>query len=382
MLQTKRRAARSGPYQTGDDPILQRYFSEVSTVKRHQAEDEFRLGRALREAEVAHWSELLRYRPLREPTLRRVQLALEEGVGREASLTLLDALRGSDDDALARGLRDLDDGQRLLRRALDELEAAVADRRRLPGLARHRRSVRALGLRARQLRDEFVRSHLRLVVTVAKSMKNPRLPLPDLIQEGNLGLIRAVERYDYRRGFRFSTYACWWIRHSILRAIADRERFVRLPIHLIEAGRRADAARRSLAASLGRPATDDEIAASTGTSLENVQRMRLHLSQSIYSLEQPLDEGRPLEEAIQDPEALVPMEKVEERSLQAEAMRKLSQLRPIEREVLCSRFGFSEEAQTLSEIGSRYQLSRERIRQIQNEALGKIRRYLQRSRAV
>jgi RNA polymerase primary sigma factor len=222
------------------------------------------------------------------------------------------------------------------------------------------------------------------------------MALADLIQEGNLGLIKAVERYDYRRGFRFSTYASWWIRHAISRALADKGREVRLPVHMIDAQHRLAKARRQLVGTLGREPNAEEVAKATNMPLDKVEKMRSWLLEQSISIDKPVgdDEGRVLGEVLEDPERedISPTQDLEWEALTAEVRDLLCELRPIEADILRQRFGLGPEMSdadgrrragdaqelTLKEIGDKYNLSRERIRQLQEQALAKMRRALAR----
>ena len=232
-------------------------------------------------------------------------------------------------------------------------------------------------------RNEFVKANLRLVVSIARRFNHGRMALADLIQEGNLGLMKAVERYDYRRGFRFSTYASWWIRHAISRALADKGREVRLPVHMIDAQHRLTKARRQLTGQLGRQPTTEELAAATQMPLDKVEKMRSWLLEQSISIDKPVgdDEGRVLGEVLEDPdrEDVSPTGELEWEALTAEVRDLLHELRPIEADILRQRFGLGTEQElTLKEIGDKYNLSRERIRQLQEQALAKMRRALAR----
>ena len=148
-----------------------------------------------------------------------------------------------------------------------------------------------------------MKANLRLVVSIARRFNHGRLPLADLIQEGNIGLMKAVERYDYRRGFRFSTYASWWIRHAISRALADKGRAVRLPVHMIDAYHRIAKSQRELQSKLERPPTTEEIAAATGIEAEKLEKMRTFLSETPVSLDRPIsdEDGRRFIDVLVDP---------------------------------------------------------------------------------
>jgi RNA polymerase primary sigma factor len=236
---------------------------------------------------------------------------------------------------------------------------------------------------AAMARNDFVKANLRLVVSIARRFNHGRMSLADLIQEGNIGLMKAVERYDYRRGFRFSTYASWWIRHAISRALADKGREVRLPVHMIDAYHRISKAKRELTAKLGRQPTSDEIAIATDIPPSKIEKMRTYLVDQSFSLDRPVndEDGRHFIEFLQDPgfEEHNPAERLSTQAVTSEIQKLLSDLKPIEADILRQRFGLEDDRElTLKEIGEKYNLSRERIRQLQEQALSKMRRALAR----
>ena len=235
-------------------------------------------------------------------------------------------------------------------------------------------------------RQEFIRANLRLVVSIAKRFHHPRMSLEDLIQEGNLGLIKAVERFEHEKGFRFSTYATWWIRHAIRRSLSDKARVVRLPVHMQESKSKLRKAKSSLTKKHGRSPTSDEIASEMGMSIEKLSRLENQVSEKWSSFDQPIDgEGRMLSETMAAPESTeksVDM-KIEERAMQIEVMEALSTFPPIEVDIIKRRFGFADYSEmTLKDIGAVYNLSRERIRQIQEKTMVKLRRILSERVAV
>jgi RNA polymerase primary sigma factor len=236
---------------------------------------------------------------------------------------------------------------------------------------------------AANLRDEFVRANLRLVVTMARRYDRGGMPLADLIQEGNLGLMHAVSRFDYRRGLRFSTYACWWIRHAIGRALADKARAVRIPVHMLEAQQQLEKVRQMLVGELGRPPTPQELAKAARVPLAKLNQMHRYIMGQPMSLDRPVhdDDDRSFGDTMADPdtEEHSPADNLTTQTLTSQVKRLLHHLSPIEADVLTKRFGLGDdEERTFREIGDQYHLSRERIRQIQNSALDKLKRALER----
>ena len=241
---------------------------------------------------------------------------------------------------------------------------------------------------ASQLRDAknlFVKANLRLVVSIARRFNHGRMPLQDLIQEGNIGLMKAVDRFDYRKGFRFSTYGSWWIRHAISRAIADKGRAVRLPVHMIDAYHKLAKAKRELEMVNGRDATTDELAKATGIPAVKIERMGGLLLDQAISLDRPVsgDDDRRVVDFLEDTDAVAPGENLEAEAISEQVRQVIHMLRPIEADILRKRFGLDDDSElTLKQIGEQYSLSRERIRQLQEQALGKIRRELKRREVV
>jgi len=236
---------------------------------------------------------------------------------------------------------------------------------------------------AANLRDEFVRANLRLVVTMARRYDRGGMPLADLIQEGNLGLMHAVSRFDYRRGLRFSTYACWWIRHAIGRALADKARAVRIPVHMLEAQQQLEKVRQQLVGELGRPPTPQELAKAARVPLAKLNQMHRYIMGQPMSLDRPVhdDDDRSFGDTMADPDSEdhSPADNLTTQTLTTQVKRLLHHLSPIEADVLTKRFGLGDdEERTFREIGDQYHLSRERIRQIQNSALDKLKRALER----
>lgn len=382
---------------------LERYYRDMAAHDLLSPEKEVSLAEEIERREHAAWLEVLSFPPALETVIASLEARLDESSA--ALEELRRAVQAAGDirsagKAVAEELVQLD-RQRRVRSALTAeierscppsppiaLSAGTGRRRRRdtsPDAAwrSYAARVRRAEERAQAAREAFITANLRLVVTIARRFRGRGLPLSDLIQEGNLGLMRAVDRFDYRKGFRFSTFASWWIMASIRRAVLDKGQTVRVPIHLIETQRHVRKIRRDLAQQLGRPPISAEIAAAANLAVEKVEEVENGLLVHAVSLDRPQgdeDEGSPLEVFV-DPESneQSPRELlfVEDEKRELELL--VRNLSPVEADVIRRRYGLDDEPeQTLQEIGNEYRRSRERIRQIEARALAKLRRALRR----
>jgi RNA polymerase primary sigma factor len=287
----------------------------------------------------------------------------------------------------ARQLRFADYDKELLERVVRRIRREVWGRRVLDGSPAFRithvelteiEQARATGLRAR---NNFVRANLRLVVSVARNFHHHRIAFIDLIQEGNVGLMKAVHRFDHQRGFRFSTYAHWWIRQSIERAIINKGSQVRLPVHVIDSRRQVGRANAKLTQRLGRAPTPAELSKTLRMPQGKIEQILNGIQQDPVSLDEPVsgDDPRKYLDLVRDDSNPALDEALIRENTHERVRELLTMLNPIEKDIIRRRFGLGDDSdQTLDEIGKLYNLSRERVRQIQAQGLMKMRRMCER----
>ena len=317
--------------------------------------------RPMVEGENASYSGLLFSESLQRSISGQIDLALAEAIG---------DMLGTSGQQIVDDLWVLSVGSRLV--TPEMIDGDPDDPEILAKLAQ---ALKDAEHRAGEAKDHMMRANLRLVVAVAKRYQNRGLPLLDLIQEGNTGLIRGVEKFEYRRGFKFSTYATWWIRQGITRALADQSRTVRLPVHVVESASKYRKALDSLLVELGREPTLAEIAERMETTAEAVELLQQALTRQPLSLEQPLSqEGDGKLADVIEQVAVSPIEEATAELLKDDLSTALQVLPPREREIITLRYGLRDRQQrTLEEVGRHFNLTRERVRQIEARALAQLR---------
>ncbi|MBX3023859.1 RNA polymerase sigma factor RpoD [bacterium] len=300
-----------------------------------------------------------------------------------AILRLAPRIKSDDSRSAAAAARQLRLGVEEARRQVDELKAArkqIADLEaevgmNLEQLTQTLRVIRKGEFKAQDGQKRLIEANLRLVVSIAKRYTNRGLGFLDLVQEGNIGLMRAVEKFEYQRGYKFSTYATWWIRQSVSRAIADQARTIRIPVHMIETINKVVRSSRYLVQQLGREPTPEEIAQKMEMPLDKVRNV-LRIVKEPVSLETPIgdEEESSLGDFVEDRQTVSPADAAVYTSLEEQTRKVLATLTPREEQILRMRFGIGEKSDyTLEEVGQRFAVTRERIRQIEAKALRKLR---------
>jgi RNA polymerase primary sigma factor len=405
LEEVEREAAKAiNDLERNDRSMLGRYFREMANHRVLSPDEELEAARRIHELEVAYWRRLLSHVPAFEAISRVLEAHLEEQPAEVAVLRKFaksgakKALAKADQkkwdacaDTLSTKLRELDadrifvaDSQKAVERLAGthtaERDMVVDEFQVTRDFKKYLADVRLAQKAQQDAKNRFVTANLRLVVSIARRYNHGRMPLIDLIQEGNFGLLKGVERFDHTRGYRFSTYASWWIRHAINRALADKARVVRVPVHMLDTYQRVARVARAIEAQTGREATPEEIEKETGVSADKLKQLQQSTPVAPFSLDRNVgdEDGRRFIDFIPAEDTPSPHEDLETKTWSEQLQQLMKTLTPMEARIVRWRFGLDNEDElTLKEIGDKYNLSRERIRQLQEQALGKMRRHVQ-----
>ncbi|TPV93486.1 MAG: sigma-70 family RNA polymerase sigma factor [Myxococcales bacterium FL481] len=402
-----RSAARpsSGSTSSSTTTALANYLKSASRARVMTAEQEAELAYEIMARRAMYWEAVISHDEFVEPILRFVfaRFAEQETEFPEGSAVIdawhaFTASERNDEarEALSAAVRaactrlaDLDRDAELSDLVVADLQARIQGavnglvlQAPFPaandiGFANYLGRIKACGQRLRSARHQFITANLRLVISVARRLDCGLMPLQDLIQEGNIGLMKAVDRFDASRGFRFSTYASWWIRHGINRALANKARTVRLPAHVTADQLRISRAIQDFEGTHGEKPSAKALAEKTGLPLVRVRKLERVAFEPVASLDaaNSNDDNRTLNDVLVDHAANMPNEELESQAVNGHLHDALRRLHPIEADILAKRFGLEDEDQqlTLRELGEHHRLSRERIRQLQERALDKLR---------